>query len=515
MGITSLMLASILLATGPAQTNDVVPINKRNFKIPILIEPSKRAQIKLLKLFVSSDQGQSWSESATRTPDQDHFAFYAPADGIYWFTVAVVDQRDHQMPPDPYKIPPNQKILVDTIGPDVKVSAEREGEEIAVNWEIKEEHPDWESLKLEYRAADAQALTLWTAIPMTRALTGKTKFRLDNPAAINVRMEMKDEAGNLSSVQKLVPAGSPNERITVAPPNGPAPLAVPPAGTAGGTGVSPLLNTSGNPQPMPPGHLPTATADRLPNAVPASGATGGLPGESGTRLAAWSANADPAVTSSAAPSSSGAGGSLPNVMVVSDTQISLEYEVKFGPSGVGKVQLYLTEDDGKSWRPWVEDENKKSPMIVKLPGQGVFGLRMVTTSGAGLSEGPPQPGDMPEIRVEVDTTPPVVLFGEPAPDPQHPDAIILSWSATDRNLGTKPVTIEFAEPGGPWHVIAANQPGTGSLSWQMTRPLARVNFRVTAIDMAGNASVAETKEPKLVDTNKTKARIVGIAPKRP
>ena len=46
MGITSLALAWILLAGNPAQNSDLVPINKRNFKIPILVEPSKRAQIK-------------------------------------------------------------------------------------------------------------------------------------------------------------------------------------------------------------------------------------------------------------------------------------------------------------------------------------------------------------------------------------------------------------------------------------------------------------------------------------
>ena len=77
-------------------------------------------------------------------------------------------------------------------------------------------------------------------------------------------------------------------------------------------------------------------------------------------------------------------------------------------SGVGKVEMYLSEDDGKTWKQYAEDERKKSPMTVKLPGQGVFGLRIVTTSGAGLTEGPPKAGDTPEMRVEVDTTSPTV-----------------------------------------------------------------------------------------------------------
>lgn len=135
MSLTSLTLAVMMMAQSPAPAGDVVPINKRNFKIPILIEPSKRPQIKLLKLYVSADQGKNWSEAAVRTPDQDHFAYYAPADGLYWFTVAVVDQKDHQQPPDPYKVAPNQKILVDTQPPDVKITrADRQGDEVVVSW---------------------------------------------------------------------------------------------------------------------------------------------------------------------------------------------------------------------------------------------------------------------------------------------------------------------------------------------------------------------------------------------
>jgi hypothetical protein len=51
----------------------------------------------------------------------------------------------------------------------------------------------------------------------------------------------------------------------------------------------------------------------------------------------------------------------------------------------------------------------------------------------------------------------------------------------------------------------------------LPKPLSHVQLRVTAVDTAGNRSIAETREPILVDLNKTKARIVGIAPtpKRP
>src|SRR5690349_12552404 len=110
MALASLTLAWLLVTAAPPQAGDLVPINNHSFKIPILIEPSKRPQIKLLRLFVSSDEGRSWSEASVRAPESDHFPFYAATDGVYWFTVAVVDQQGHQLPPDPYQATPNQKI---------------------------------------------------------------------------------------------------------------------------------------------------------------------------------------------------------------------------------------------------------------------------------------------------------------------------------------------------------------------------------------------------------------------
>lgn len=604
MGITSLTLACVLLAGSPAQNSDLVPINKRNFKIPILVEPSKRAQIKLLKLYVSTDQGQTWNESSTRAPDQDHFTFYAQTDGLYWFTVAIVDQQDRQVPVDPYRVPPSQKILVDTTAPDIRIiSAERDSEEIAVSWEIREEHPDLESLRLEYRPADAPNWALWYAVPITRELTGKTKFKLGSPAAVALRMEMKDQAGNAGTTTKDVAAATPTDRLTSSP-SAPAPhmlvqsapsttpppppvLNVPnnntaavassaavdcryaqpaPAGVnyppvpsypaAGGypaatssppAGVySPAPNyppASGNPPAPnypPTGGYPVAGNPPMPNYPPVGvnyppgngystgcfppaanypPATNNLPAanpapapDNATRVVAWSPNSDPGAAALAGSSGSAPRGPAANVIVVNDPQVSLEYEMKFGASGVSKVELWLTEDEGRTWRPYAEDEDKKSPITAKLPGQGLFGVRLVTTSGAGLSEGPPQPGDPPDIRIEVDTTPPHVQLFEPKADPQRPDTLVLSWTATDRNLAQKPVTLEYAEPRGAWQTIASNQPAVGSLNWQLPRPLSHVQLRVTAIDTAGNRSVAETREAFPCDLNKTKGRIIGIAP---
>ena len=518
MGITSLTLACLLLAAGPAQTSDVVPITKRNFKIPILIEPARRPGIKLLKLYVSRDQGATWEEAGNRTSDQDHFAYYAPADGIYWFTVSVVDQQNNEQPPSPHKVAPNQKILVDSTLPDVKfTAADRQGQDVSVSWEIREDNVDLESFRLEYRPADAPATALWYAVPAARELSGTARFRVENPAAIVVRLEVKDQAGNLGTQQKEL-AGPPVERPLTAA----APVPPPPAPVAVAPPPQPQPVAPPPPAPMPVASAqPMPSMERPPLPLPGSSPLGGNPlaaaaaapagAETTQRVVAWSPNIDPGPAASALPGAPTRG--LPNALIVNDPVINLEYEVQAGPSGVKKVEVWLTEDDGRTWRHHADDNDNRTPVTVTLPGQGVFGVRLVTYSGAELSEGPPHPGDVPDMRMEVDLTPPVVQLYEPKPENGRPEVLALGWSCTDRNLGTRPVTLEFADkPDGPWQAIASNLPPTGSYSWQPPRGLYFVHLRAIAVDTAGNRSIAQTRDPILVDLNKTRGRILGVAP---
>ena len=70
-------------------------------KIPIDYNPARRREIKELLLYVSPDQGQTWQQHAVAMPDRDaFFTFNAPADGIYWFNMVVVDKSGRREPAD-------------------------------------------------------------------------------------------------------------------------------------------------------------------------------------------------------------------------------------------------------------------------------------------------------------------------------------------------------------------------------------------------------------------------------
>jgi hypothetical protein len=552
MATGTLTLALLTLSAG-AVPPDVVPMNGRNFQIPIHIAEGQRGKIKELILFTSSDQGATWNETQVAPPDKDAFVFYAPSDGVYWFNICVVDAQGRREPPDIYKSPPRQKVLVDTLPPNVRiVSAERQGDDVVVAWEIQEDHPDLATLKLEYRAADAAAWT-WTPVSMSPALSGQTRFHVATAGPVTIHLQLADDAGNVGDAQAEVRAKSgvsnPSAPAIVpatlqsnaTPPIAPA-TANPHAQTGGGPAPAPSSASAPVPNtistappagswdsspPVQPVSLrrndPPSPPERQWGSSPASGYQqtgwdGGPNRPTGVDAASRNGQTVASMGYAYAPTSTvgglrGLGDVAGAVEISNNTQITLDYEVtRQGPSGIGKVELYLTGDEGRSWQRYYEDVHPKPPMTVNLPGEGIFGLRLVVTSGAGLARKAPQPGDSPQMRVEVDLTPPAVRLFPPQPDPTRRDALLLTWNASDRNLAANPITLEYAErPDGPWVTIAKELTNTGRYQWLLPQNMpVRVYLHVLAIDAAGNKAMDQTPEPVLIDPSEPEGQIKGI-----
>src|SRR5207245_1883747 len=103
-----------------------------------------------------------------------------------------------------------------------------------------------------------------------------------------------------------------------------------------------------------------------------------------------------------------------------------------------------------------------------LPGEGIYGMRLVVTSRAGLGGKPPKPGEKPQMRLEVDTTPPAVKLFYPQLDPTRRDRLVLTWTASDRNLAANPITLQWAErPDSDWRPIAMDLTNSGRYQWQL------------------------------------------------
>src|SRR5262249_2155820 len=177
----------------------------------------------------------------------------------------------------------------------------------------------------------------------------------------------------------------------------------------------------------------------------------------------------PADTAAAAPRTD-----LPQLLVVNKKQITIEYKVaNYGSSGIRSVGGDLTRDGGRTrdLHGPVQDSSQPAPPNAKvpaqtvdrsvnitLPGEGVFGVYIVTKSGAGLSIPPPQIGTVPQMRVEVDLTIPETVLYELKPKPGRTDTLIVRWLASDRNLTSRPVTLEWSANKTRWETIADSLP---------------------------------------------------------
>src|SRR5438105_11196494 len=129
-GMLALLLALGLGAPPP----DVWPMRTRHLEIPIRVNEAKRNDLRELVLYVSTDQGRTWGKAGVAQPSQQAFKYLAQADGLYWFGVVAVDREGRNDPADLSIVPQNQllKVLIDTVTPALRISAERVGDEIQV-----------------------------------------------------------------------------------------------------------------------------------------------------------------------------------------------------------------------------------------------------------------------------------------------------------------------------------------------------------------------------------------------
>jgi hypothetical protein len=513
MGIGILLLSG-LLSTGQSAPSDTVALNERGFNIPVRLLST---QIREVILFESADQGKSWNQKATNPPTKESFAVTVPADGLYWYSLTVVDLNGQREPSDPSKAPRMMKVLVDTKKPDVKLAAARQGEGVVAEWTIQEENPKLSTFKLEYRTADMPA-NRWVVVDAKAQLSGRAGFTVVGTAAITVRLSLLDEAENAGSNQVEIAAGAPPIGVPV-----PAAQGGPGATTDGGIGspfpaqavgmvrnqsrvvpdsLEPITNSGGGPAVPPPSGGSTSSG-----AIAATGAQNPSLGSPGGNVPAPPR------------------GPVSGLEYVNTNRVNVKYTVdKIGASGLGSVDLYVTRDDGATWQRLTGEQLPAAPgldgttpaersLAAELPGEGRYGFYLIVRSGVGLGKQPPRNGDRPHMRLEVDLTPPEGTLYGLQPVQGQTNAVVVRWKASDLNLADKPIRLEWSErKGGPWTRIGdTDLPNTGSYLWKLPDRIAgKVYLKMTITDLAGNTGVAESAEPVTIDLTEPEARIIGL-----
>jgi hypothetical protein len=164
-----------------------------------------------------------------------------------------------------------------------------------------------------------------------------------------------------------------------------------------------------------------------------------------------------------------------------------------GGAGLKRVSLYVTKDDGRSWRHAGDDEDLKSPFpFTDL--DGVYGLRFVAEDRMGNANPVPVPGMPALTSLVIDRTKPELRLLSPAsPGYVGGLAVDVQWTARDAvDLAANAVSLHYSADGGKtWKEIARGLPNDGSHKWTPPRePGTDYRLKASATDFAGNAGEA-------------------------
>jgi hypothetical protein len=168
--------------------------NRRTFNIPFSIEANDR-RVQQLILNVSEDNGRTYQQAATANPGDKGFTFSARHDGWHSFAVQTMDQDRKLNPPSLDNVVPGLRVLIKTVPPEIKLRplAGTKHGEVGLEWDIRDEALDVNTLRLEFRAQGQ----LWQERQIDRSDRGQARWEPGFSGPVEVRMQVKDRAGNL------------------------------------------------------------------------------------------------------------------------------------------------------------------------------------------------------------------------------------------------------------------------------------------------------------------------------
>jgi hypothetical protein len=530
---------------GEVSGDRVIPTRQRGFAIPFEVPASAQLQRDTaeVQLFVSTDQGKTWRQTATTRPNFNHepadgqFPYHAADDGEYWFAVRTLDARTSPTAEATHQ--PGLKVRVDTVPPKLEGEAWRDRSGgIAARWQAADSDLDATTLKIEYQATPDAAWQLLAVDPpsatnsKTTVIGEKTWFPTGGESGV-VRLSVSDAAGNSNVVQLPVRASAPSGAIAD---HGSLPPGI-------GDSISESRRESNyapsrasqrwEPDNQPPkwNDPPKRDASLYTSNEPAEKPeiNTPVPFNSGWRTTENGAQREPQVEEPEAKKEIRTASTRKSLSakldfdllppnerprMVNTSSFAIEYEIDApGTAGVARIELWGTKDGGKNWSLFVTDEEHLSPVNVDVDGDGIYGFNILVVGRGGSPPTPPKSGDLPELWVGVDQSPPSVKL---LPIELSDDGATLTvrWHAEDDMLEVRPIRLEYAESeSGPWSPIITDLPNRGEYVWKLEGKHPDAAYvRVVVRDEAGNTTTQLSSAPIILSRERPQAHIRTVRP---
>lgn len=520
----ALLWGSLGIGTGSAHAEtfpEKVYTSNSAFRMPIEMDARDRQSIQAIKLYVRTPES-GWTCVETAPASQTAFRYQAPTDGEYWIQFVTVGLDGIEYPDDIDSLPPNVVVVVDSIPPVVELKpVEAVNGDTYLHCRVVDTDPRAASLHVRYADAQGRWVDL---VPLSR--DNPSVFRVPEgvPVSSPFQVSASDRAGNEatqfvhasatpSDAPPTLPV-SPTEYSSLAPPPPlpqPEPESLDPSIALTSTAIPIETGPSLPEVPMVEAETPAIvpiplpelselpSIPQVPTLVPAPepeeeiAPPPGLPVE------------EAIVPPAALPEDE-------HLPILNTTRFSVDYAIEdFRLTALTRVEFWYTADHGKTWHPLGDDSDRRSPAHLALPGDGQYGI----VAKIGSNRQSPAPGEEAEFWIEIDTSAPVVSLLPPTVEHASTGiALTIPWTATDRNLTSEPIRLQYAStPTGPWMDIAAGLKNEGIHRWSPPAGVgSQVYLRVEATDQAGNVAAYVTPTPVVLTKTDPRIRLHGVAP---
>ena len=495
-----------------------VHTNKSRFRIPYRYDAAEMKSLgaKEIRLYASTDRGLRWQHIQTVKPQAGRFNFEAVGDGEYWFAVRTLDGRN-RLHPTGNLVEPELTVVVDTTAPRLEVSLRQlEAGKVQLAWRASDQNLDPTKLRLEYIQSGSAD---WQPVSVVPQASGQTAWTVQRGGMVAVRGSISDLANNMADAQSQVRVESAPQGV----PELPASDYRQPIANSNQQRFPASQFSSGVNRPVsPPPQDPFSAFSNQPARTHRNPASAGMGSTAITpmpfnQFVSSQPDARPDVFQPRYPATPEVGRDLQprsNGRIVNSRTFEIGYQVEqVGPSGVGSVEMYITQDNGRKWYKYGADPDHVSPFRIDVPQEGMYGFALRVLSGVGMSDNPPQAGDQPEIVIAVDTTPPIVnLLPVQQGQGVSLNTMLVRWQASDAHPADKSIAISYAvTAAGPWQPIDGWLSNSGSYLWTVgVKAPPKIYLRLSARDAAGNIAHTVSSQPIIVDMSKPSARFVDV-----
>ncbi|QDU60148.1 hypothetical protein Pan216_09850 [Planctomycetes bacterium Pan216] len=112
-----LTLTTVFAGQATARAAETVTISRSTFEIPINVSTEVAQKVTQYQLYVSTDQGATWTMSQTAVPTAKAFTYKAPNIGEYWFKLGYLNEQGQLEPENILNAPAELKVVVDRKDP--------------------------------------------------------------------------------------------------------------------------------------------------------------------------------------------------------------------------------------------------------------------------------------------------------------------------------------------------------------------------------------------------------------